>query len=161
MNREELWVPDETAMVTLGERLGRRLAEGGSVWLQGPLGGGKTTLCRGILAALGHRGAVKSPTFTLVEPYQLGTLAVYHFDLYRIAHPEELEFIGVRDYFAPGNLCLVEWPERAEGFLPTPDWRAMIRIEGRARRVVIERYGAFGERVSPDLGDAQGPAPEN
>ncbi len=100
---------------------------GSLIFLRGELGAGKTTFARGIMRGLGYQGPIKSPTYTLVECYSGGRLPVYHFDLFRLATPEDLNFIGFRDYLNEASLVLVEWPECAKGFLPEPD--AMIFIE--------------------------------
>lgn len=141
----------EDAMVAFGRQLGSMLPDGCLVFLEGDLGAGKTTLSRGMLSAFGHHGVVKSPTYTLVEPYQLGKKLIYHFDLYRLGDPEELEYIGIRDYLQQANCCLVEWPERGAGMLPEPDLRIQIRIENGARRVLVEANTERGEGAIKQL----------
>jgi tRNA threonylcarbamoyladenosine biosynthesis protein TsaE len=140
-------VPDETAMVALGRKLSAAFEPGLVVFLQGGLGMGKTTLSRGIIQSLGHGGAVKSPTYTLVEPYQLGNLQVFHFDLYRLSDPEELEFMGIRDYFGDFSVCMVEWPERGLGALPPADLVITIARKGRGRCVAYVPETERGNRV--------------
>lgn len=112
---------DEAATVQAAAVLATQLRPGQVIYLHGDLGAGKTTLVRGILHALGHVGKVKSPTYTIVELYNLALASCYHFDLYRFQDPEEWEAAGFRDYFNTSSICLVEWPERADQVLPPAD----------------------------------------
>ena len=124
---------------------------GGRIFLAGELGAGKTTLTRGLVKAYGHEGAVKSPTYTLVEPYEFGDGNIYHFDLYRLSDPEEVEFLGVEDYFASTNLCVIEWAEKGDGFLPRPDIKIDITIEGNGRRVHWQSETSKGADICQKL----------
>lgn len=132
---KSVFLADEAAMVEFGGKLGQ-LAEGGEIiFLEGDLGMGKTTLSRGMLRGFGHQGSVKSPTYTLVEPYEVGERIIYHFDLYRLGDPEELEYLGIRDYFSDQAVCLIEWPDRGEGVLPESDLLLTIALQDRGRQV--------------------------
>lgn len=132
------YLADEAATLALGNALAGTLPRAALVFLHGDLGVGKTTLVRGILRALGHSGAVKSPTYTLLEPYEFPSCLVYHFDFYRVADGRELDFIGIDELMDSGALKLVEWPERAAGRLPAADVVVRMRVEGGGRRVEIE-----------------------
>ncbi|MGH8502061.1 MAG: tRNA (adenosine(37)-N6)-threonylcarbamoyltransferase complex ATPase subunit type 1 TsaE [Gammaproteobacteria bacterium] len=140
-------VPDAAAMEALGARLAAACEPGLVIFLCGALGAGKTTLTRGLLRALGHGGSVKSPTYTLVEPYDLPAMSLYHFDFYRLSDPEELEFMGVRDYFGRHALCIVEWPERAANRLPRPDLDVTIEYLQSGRRVALNAVTPAGVRL--------------
>ena len=128
---------NEQEMLDFAAKVAGSLSAGSTVFLIGDLGAGKTTIVRGILQYYGHKGAVKSPTYTLVEPYQLGNHSIYHFDLYRLGDPEELEHMGGRDYFDSEAICLVEWPEKADGFLPLPDVTLLISYRQDGREVEL------------------------
>lgn len=132
------------------EALGAQLARGfmpGIVYLQGELGTGKTTLTRGLLRGLGYQGKVRSPTYTLVEPYQVAQGTVYHLDLYRLGSPDELEWLGLRDMLGEQALLLIEWPERGAGVLPAPDLEIHIEYAGEGREVILNAVSATGERL--------------
>ncbi|MDH2079417.1 tRNA (adenosine(37)-N6)-threonylcarbamoyltransferase complex ATPase subunit type 1 TsaE [Pseudomonas atacamensis] len=145
MSEVTLYLADEQAMSDLGTRIARVTQGHGLIFLEGNLGMGKTTLSRGIIRGLGHVGAVKSPTFTLVEPYEIGDIRAFHFDLYRLVDPEELEFLGIRDYFEDDALCLIEWPDKGAGFLPKPDLTITIGPQDSGRSLKILAQGSRGE----------------
>lgn len=144
MRPRRVTAENEAMLVALGRALAAACPAGLAIYLRGALGAGKTTLTRGIARGLGHRGAVKSPTYTLVEPYTSLRPPLYHFDLYRLGDPQELEFMGIRDYFTARALIVVEWPERGRGFLPAPDLGITIALSGAARRVTLAPVTAAG-----------------
>jgi tRNA threonylcarbamoyladenosine biosynthesis protein TsaE len=146
------WLADAPATEALGARLAGPLAAACReapflVYLGGPLGAGKTTLARGLLHGLGHAGRVRSPTFTLLEPYELEACNVVHLDLYRLGDPGELDYLGLADLLSPGNLVLVEWAERGGDRLPPPDLRVSLEYDANGRRVLCEALTPAAERV--------------
>lgn len=143
----ELQLADEAATLRLGRQLATLIPNGFVIYLYGDLGAGKTTLVRGYLQGLGHKGKVKSPTYTLVEAYETGERQVFHFDLYRLTDPQELEYAGGRDYFGAGSICLVEWPERGEGWLAGADLQVHLEYEGAGRRAILESCSEKGRSV--------------
>jgi tRNA threonylcarbamoyladenosine biosynthesis protein TsaE len=135
----------------LGAALARVTPAACVIYLQGDLGAGKTTLVRGFLRGMGYSGRVKSPTYTLLEPYQLESGMVYHFDLYRLADAEELEYLGLRDLLATDAVILFEWPERGQGGLPDADILVRIDYQGDGRRLALSAASGKGEQVLEDL----------
>jgi len=142
-----MFLADETATIQLGRAIGAAVPAGAVVFLRGDLGAGKTTLVRGVLSSFGHDGAVKSPTYTLVEPYVLEQRTIYHFDLYRLADPEELEYIGIRDYFDDHSILLIEWDVRGQGMLPEPDLIVNLMPNRDGRLVSIKALSVLGEAI--------------
>lgn len=131
------FLEDENSTLAFGEALARRLPDAALVLLHGQLGAGKTTLVRGILRAFGHRGAVKSPTYTLLEPYELDDRTIYHFDFYRIGDSEELDFIGIDELLDADAIKLIEWPERAARRIPPAQVEIFLQVEGNGRRIEV------------------------
>lgn len=147
LSSDSLRLPDEQATLALGAALAAQLEPGLVVHLRGDLGAGKTTLARGLIRALGYLGRVKSPTFTLVEPYRFSSLSLYHFDFYRFEDPREWLDAGLNECFDEASVCLVEWPEKAGSSLPAPDLE--IRLEhspGDGRLVWLEGRTEKGRR---------------
>lgn len=140
-----LTLPDEVATLALGAEIARGLRPGITVYLQGDLGAGKTTLVRGVLRALGHAGRVKSPTYTLTEIYNLPAFELYHFDLYRMNDPREWMDAGFREVANGTTVSLVEWPEKAAGLLPYPDLRVLLQVRDDGREIHIAAETALGK----------------
>src|SRR5690554_4039383 len=139
---------DEPALLKLAAKLAELAPAGLVIYLHGALGAGKTAFSRGLIQALGHQGAVKSPTYTLVEPYTHLTPPVFHFDLYRLAEPEELEYIGIRDYVEQQALMLIEWPQQGVGFLPAADICLSLRVNQNAsRQLTLQANSAAGQNI--------------
>lgn len=148
VNQYDHYLADDQATVGAGECLGHSIQSGGAViFLQGDLGAGKTTFSRGVMRAFGHSGAVKSPTYTLVEPYEFDGRHVYHFDLYRLGDPEELEYMGIRDYFDGDSVCLVEWPARGEGVLPPADLVVTMQVKPPGRELQLKALSDCGAEL--------------
>lgn len=135
---------DEQATERFGASLSPLLEPGLTIWLSGDLGAGKTTTTRGLLRALGHTGAVKSPTYTLLEPYVVSRISLYHFDFYRFTHPDEFLDAGLDEYFDGSGVCLVEWADKALPYVPAPDIEIHLFIDGPGRRAEMRAGSAKG-----------------
>jgi tRNA threonylcarbamoyladenosine biosynthesis protein TsaE len=155
----ELWLSGSESQLAFGARLAAALPSRLILYLEGDLGTGKTTLARGILSGLGHRGAARSPTYTLLEPYDLGARQVNHLDLYRLGDPEELEYLGLRDLLAEDAVWMVEWPERGLGVLPPPDLTILIEYAPNGRCLRLCAATPSGRAVIDALDAAAFAAP--
>ena len=144
-------MPDAAATRRLGEALAGGAIAGRVLHLSGDLGSGKTTLVRGLLRALGHAGRVKSPSYALVEPYALSSINFYHFDFYRFRNESEWLSSGFQDYFNPGAVCVVEWPERAGKLLAPPDLHVRLEFSGEARTATVQARAVPGEAWQSQL----------
>lgn len=153
------YFPDEKSMLQFGQQLATVVKEvlinhpdiGVVIYLKGDLGAGKTTLTRSIVRSFGYQGNVKSPTYTLVEEYQLSPFTLYHFDLYRLADPEELEFMGIKDYFRPQTLCLLEWPSKGQGVIPEADLVIELEYAELGRNLKLFSQNDIGEKIKHRL----------
>jgi tRNA threonylcarbamoyladenosine biosynthesis protein TsaE len=145
-------LPDEDATVALATRVAAAMHEGAVVYLHGPLGAGKTSFARALLTALGVGERIKSPTYSLIEGYQAHARPAWHLDLYRIADPGELEWLGLDALADPSALVLVEWPERGTGALPAPDVALHMDYAGEGRRAALQVFTVRGERLRRGLG---------
>ena len=148
MQSFKAYLPDESATAALGAALARALQPGLVIYLHGDLGAGKTALTRALIQAAGHTGTVKSPTYTLSEPYRVQVggqpLTVIHYDLYRMSSPEEFLDAGFREDFDGHNVCIVEWPEKGEPVLPPPDVRVLLSVKGAGRTVELQALSPQG-----------------
>ena len=140
------YLPDEAATLALGAALGQALEPGLAIHLRGELGAGKTTLVRGVLRGLGWQGPVKSPTYTLVELYELSRLVLHHFDFYRFHDPREWSDAGFRESFNGRNVSLIEWPEKAGGLLPPPDVEIVLESSGEGRNASLLSRSVPGQK---------------
>lgn len=142
---------DDLETQELGEHLSKVCKNGITIYLEGDLGAGKTTLSKGFIRARGYNGIVKSPTYTLVESYSFSDTTIYHFDLYRLMDPEELELMGIRDYFGDNSIRLVEWPKQGEGVLPQCDLIVNIIYSNEMRIAKIIPNSELGKNIVGEI----------
>ncbi len=142
-----LELDNEQGTQHLGEVIGEHLTVPLICYLQGELGAGKTRLVRAIIQSIGYSGNIKSPTYTLVEPYQLERFNIYHFDLYRLSDPEELDFLGIRDYFDHQSVAFIEWPEKGKGWLAIADISIILEINGDGRNIRLIGQTNIGKKL--------------
>ena len=145
----ELSTEDQTE--ALGRQLAAELTAPVTIYLTGDLGVGKTRLSRAILHGLGHAGTVKSPTYTIVEPYEFAQFTIYHFDLYRLTDPSELEFMGIRDYFSGSTIVLIEWPENGQGFVNDADLIIQLSFANTGRHCQLMAKSEVGIKLLEQL----------
>ena len=154
-----IFLADEKATIAFGQTLAKWCPPGLNIYLYGDLGAGKTTLVRGLIQSFLPETKVKSPTYTLVEDYDVtrsdknpnALKHIYHFDLYRLGDPEELEYIGGRDYFSEDAVCLVEWPQRGEGWLAEPDLEITLKYQEDGRKVELQSHTDKGRLLSTQI----------
>jgi tRNA threonylcarbamoyladenosine biosynthesis protein TsaE len=140
-------INNESEMLAFAAKVAKAIDKGAIIFLHGPLGAGKTTFVRGFLNALGFQDKVKSPTYTLVEPYEVNHKLIYHFDLFRLKQAKELQLMGIADYFDEEVIVLIEWPEKGFPMLPKPDLACYIETIAEQRRIRLETHSAIGESI--------------
>ena len=138
-----LFLVDDSATQRLGRVLAETRPDSAIIYLRGDLGAGKTTFSRGFVQACGHQGVVKSPTYTLIEPYQLENVMIYHLDLYRVMDPGELEYLGMDQLSQPATISLIEWPERGSDDLPSPDLTVSLLLKDNGRQATLTAHNAL------------------
>jgi tRNA threonylcarbamoyladenosine biosynthesis protein TsaE len=157
MNKNTLvkYLADEQQTLAFGAELALACGDTAVIYLHGDLGAGKTTLTRGFLRGLGFTGKVKSPSYALVEPYEVNSQKIFHFDFYRLHDPSELEYIGLPDYFIPQAICLVEWPQNGGELLPQEDLSCYIETQSNGRQIRLEACSPNGQKILERLGKSQ------
>lgn len=152
--KKHIYIPDESSQLAIGQALAKACKnQGAFIYLCGELGAGKTTLVRGFLQGLGYQKRVKSPTYTLVEPYEVAGRQIYHFDFYRISEQTELEYLGLEEYFISNNICLVEWPDYFMDSLPVPDILIFLTADKQGRQMQVQSQTTRGAVIMENFLD--------